>query len=66
MTWAQPDADPPPFNEPGKCYAKCLIADQYETQTQEVLVRLASSKTRIVPANYETVTEENYGSRSFH
>ncbi len=54
--YAQPEAGMP--SEPGKCYAKCLIADQYETVTEQVLVKEASSKVSIVPAKYETVTEQ--------
>ena len=54
---AQP-GDVPPNSEPGKCYAKCLIADEYETITEEVQTKGASSRTVVVPAQYETVTEE--------
>ncbi len=53
--WAQPEAGMP--SEPGKCYAKCLIADEYETVTEQVLVKEASSTVAISPARYETVTE---------
>ena len=44
--------------EPGKCYAKCLIPDQYETITEQVLVKEASQRVEVVPAVYETVTEQ--------
>ncbi len=53
---AQP-GDMPANAEPGKCYAKCLIADQYETVTETVVVKPASARTQIIPAKYETVTE---------
>ncbi len=54
--YAQPEAGMP--SEPGKCYAKCFIADQYETVTEQVLVKEASTKVAIAPATYETVTEQ--------
>ncbi len=54
---AQP-GDLPPNQEPGKCYAKCLIADEYETVTEQVLVRAASKRVETVPAEYESVTEQ--------
>lgn len=49
--------DYPPNDEPGKCYAKCLIADQYETVTEQVLVKDATYRTETIPATYETLTE---------
>ena len=54
--FAQPQAGMP--SEPGKCYARCIIADEYETVTERVLVKEASSKVSIQPASYETVTEQ--------
>jgi len=42
----------------GKCYAKCKIADQYETVSSQKLVKEASTKLIKVPAVYETVTEQ--------
>ena len=54
--YAQPEAGMP--SEPGKCYAKCLIADQYETVTEQVLVKEASSKVSITPAKFETLSEQ--------
>ncbi len=54
--YAQPEAGMP--SEPGKCYAKCLIADQYETVTEQVLVKEASSKVAISPSQFETVSEQ--------
>ncbi len=53
-----PDQGTPLNAEAGKCYAKCLIEDQYETVTEEVLTRAASTRVDVVPATYETVTEE--------
>jgi len=56
-SFAQP-GDMPPNAEPGKCYAKCLIADEYETVTQEIETRPASVRQEAIPAEYETVTEQ--------
>ena len=49
--------DVPPNAEPGKCYAKCVIPDQYKTVTEQVLVKEAATRRSVVPAQYETVTE---------
>ncbi len=49
--------DYPPSAEPGKCYAKCLIADQYETVSEQVLVKPAMTKMESIPGTYETVQE---------
>ena len=54
---AQPE-DLPDGREPGKCYAKCLIADEYESVTEQVLVKAASQRVETIPAVYETVTEQ--------
>jgi len=54
--YAQPAAGMP--SEPGKCYARCLIADQYETVTEQVLIKEASTRVAISPASYETVSEQ--------
>lgn len=55
--FAQVD-DFPINREPGKCYGKCMIPDQYQTVTEQVLVKAASSRIETVPAKYETVTEK--------
>lgn len=39
----------------GKCYKKCLKAPQYKTITQEIIVKEASTKLVIVPAEYDTI-----------
>lgn len=49
--------DVPPNAEPGKCYAKCVIPDQYKTVTEQVLVKEAATRRSVVPAAFETVTE---------
>ena len=57
VSFAQP-GDMPISQEPGKCYAKCLIADEYETVSEQVQVRAASSRTEVIPAEYSTATEQ--------
>jgi len=55
---AQDGGDLPPNAQPGKCYAKCLIPDQYDTVTEQILLKEASSRLEVVPAVFETVTEQ--------
>ncbi len=50
------DMPPVPTNY-GTCYAKCKIADQYETVSRQVLVKEASTKKVSSPAVYETRDE---------
>lgn len=52
-----PFADLPPTDEFGKCYAKCKAADVYETVSQQVLVKEASTTLKKVAAVYETGSE---------
>ncbi|NJN77311.1 MAG: peptidoglycan-binding protein [Saprospiraceae bacterium] len=54
---AQPQ-DTPANAEPGKCYAKCMIPDEYETVTERIKVKDASTRVETIPAEYETVTEQ--------
>ena len=53
---AQP-GDTPPNAQPGKCYAKCMIPDQYETVTEQMEVKGASVRYEQTPAQYGTTTE---------
>ncbi len=55
-TYAQPGDIP--NQEPGKCYAKCMIQDEYENQTETIVVKPATSRVEVVPAVYGTETEE--------
>lgn len=55
---AQAAGDLPANAVAGKCYAKCMIPDQYETVTEEVLLKEASTRIEIVPAVYEDVEEQ--------
>jgi len=52
-----PFDDLPPTQEFGKCYAKCKAADVYETVSQQVLVKEASTKLNKVAAVYENGSE---------
>ncbi len=54
---AQPN-DLPQNADPGKCYAQCLIPDQYETVTEIILLKEASFRVEITPAVYEEVEEQ--------
>ena len=57
VVMAQP-GDTPPNAQPGKCYAKCMIPDQYETVTEQMEVKGASVKYDNVPAEYSMNTEQ--------
>jgi Putative peptidoglycan binding domain len=50
--------EPPVPNEYGKCYAKCRVADKYETVERMVEGPAAAGKTRTIPAKFETVSEQ--------
>ena len=54
---AQP-GDVPPNAQPGKCYAKCMIPDQYETITEKMEIKPAGIKYDQVPAQYGIKTEQ--------
>lgn len=57
--FAQQDNDViPPNAEPGKCYAKCLKADVYETVTERVMIQPEKKSFRIIPTTYKTITEQ--------
>jgi Ca-activated chloride channel family protein len=47
----------PPNAVVGDCYAKCLPPDQYETVTEQVLLKEASSRIEVFPAEFETVKD---------
>ena len=55
-TYAQPGDIP--NQEPGKCYAKCMIQDEYQNQTETIVVKAATSRVEVVPAVYGTESEE--------
>ena len=52
--------DLPPNAIPGKCYAKCLIPDQYETVTEQILLKEASTRIEVVPAVPIHLAKTNY------
>jgi len=57
IIFAQPEVELP-HATPGSCYVKCLMPNEYRTETDEVLVKAASSKVEIIAAEFETVTEQ--------
>ena len=50
--------DSPPNAMPGKCYAKCLMPDQFENVTEQVLVRAGYKRLTAIPAELETRIEQ--------
>jgi hypothetical protein len=54
---ASDNHDLPPNAEPGKCYARCYVADQYETKEETVIDKPVSYKTHSIPATYKTVID---------
>lgn len=50
--------DSPPNAIPGKCYAKCLMPDQFENVTEQVLVRAGYKRFTAIPAELETVIQQ--------
>ena len=55
--FAQPEVEIP-NQKPGSCYAKCLIADEYTTETEQIQVKAASTRVETIPAAYESVSEQ--------
>lgn len=47
----------PPM-EAGKCYAKCIVPDEYNTVDEQMEVRGAYKRLEIAEPAYETITEE--------
>jgi hypothetical protein len=48
----------PPNAKAGECYARVLLPAEYSTDTQQVVLREASTKVEVIPAQYETGTEQ--------
>lgn len=44
--------------EPGKCYAKCIVPDEFETETMQLLKVPAHTILQVVPAEYKVVRDE--------
>lgn len=55
---AQGSADYPPEADAGSCFARVLIPETTEIQTEQVVDRPESTEIRIIPATYEMVTEQ--------
>ena len=44
-----------PNAQPGKCYAKCLVHDKYETVTEQIMTRPESAERVAVPPVFKTI-----------
>lgn len=55
ILFAQND-DLPPM-EPGKCYAKCVSPDEYNTTTERIETQAAYTRIDMILPQYETVSE---------
>lgn len=51
------DADFPPNAQPGKCYARCIIPDQFEFREEQIIDKPAKYKTETTPATYGIVLD---------
>lgn len=49
--------DLPPNPKAGECYARVVVPPRYETTTEQVVKRPASTRIDVIPARYETVKE---------
>ncbi|MEZ5955245.1 MAG: peptidoglycan-binding domain-containing protein [Hyphomonas sp.] len=58
MAFAQGSADYPPDADAGSCFARVLIPESTEIQTEQVVDRPEASEIKVIPASYETVTEQ--------
>ena len=58
VIFAQTQNDLPLNAQPGKCYVKCLIPDQYETVTEEVVLKESTFRIEVIPAVYDTIEEQ--------
>lgn len=48
----------PPGAQPGECYVREVVPAQYETVTETVLTKAASSRIEVTPAQYQDVEEQ--------
>jgi len=55
---AQQDQELPPTPQPGKCYVKCISADEYRDVTETVVVKPEYKILTTTPATYKTVEEK--------
>lgn len=49
------ETDMPPGAEPGKCYARCMVPDKYESREEEIVDKPATTRVQTTPATYKTV-----------
>lgn len=47
----------PPTAQPGKCYVKCITADEYRDVTETIVVKPEYKVLKVTPATYKTVEE---------
>ncbi|MEL0300375.1 MAG: hypothetical protein VW976_00560 [Flavobacteriaceae bacterium] len=43
---------------PNKCYAKCIVPDEYKDETVRLMIRPAFDKLEVVPADYKNEYQE--------
>lgn len=55
--FGQPE-DLPANTEPGKCYAKCLIADEFNMATEQIETKAAYTRTDIITPLTENITRQ--------
>jgi len=55
---AQQDQELPPTAQPGKCYVKCISADEYRDVTETVVIKPEYKVLTATPATYKTVEEK--------
>ncbi|MEZ5998038.1 MAG: peptidoglycan-binding domain-containing protein [Hyphomonas sp.] len=55
---AQGSADYPPDADAGSCFARVLIPETTEIQTEQVVDRPEATEIKVIPASYETTTEQ--------
>jgi len=55
---AQQDQELPPTAQPGKCYVKCISADEYRDVTETVVIKPEYKVLTATPATYKTVDEK--------
>ena len=54
---AQQTQELPPTAQPGKCYVKCISADEYRDVTETVVIKPEYKVLTTTPATYKTVEE---------
>jgi len=55
--FAQPE-NLPENTEPGKCYAKCLIPDEFDLATSQIETKAAYTKLDVIAPSTETITRQ--------